>query len=131
MTELGNDTLLSIRQGLHAILEMDNLDEGVEKVVRKILGLLEDTSKSPEDVVKSLERMLRRAPTTPELAAKQLVEKIRASAGRRRRPLGRPAGRGAPQEKSEDDPRLRAEAMQLMKRIREGVERRRRPGGRI
>ncbi len=129
MTELENDTLESIRQGLHAILEMGNLDEGVEKVVRKILGLLEDESRTPEDIEKTLEKMLRRAPTTPEQAAMRLTQQLRESAGRRRRPLGRPAGRGAPREKSEDDPRLRAVVDQLMDKVREGAERRRRPGG--
>ncbi len=126
MTRLENDTLESIRQGLHAILEMGNLDEGVKKVVRKLLGLLEDESLMPEDLVKSLEKMLRRGPTTPEAAAMHLTQQIRASAGRRRRPLGRPAGRGAPREES-GDPRLRAVADQLMDKVRKAKGRR--PGG--
>ncbi len=131
MTDLGNGTLESIRRGLHAILEMDALPPPVKEVVQRLLALLEDESRTPEDIEKALEKMLRRAPTTPEAAAKQLVEKNRESARRRRRPLGRPAGRGAPREKSENDPKLRAAAVELLKKIREGAERRRRPGGRV
>lgn len=119
MTELEGERIDSILRGLHAILEMSNLDEGVEKLVRKILGLLEDESRTQEEVVKSLEKMLRRAPMTPEAAALRLMQQIRASAGSRKPPLGPAFGPGTrPREKSEDDPALHAAVDQLMEKIR-------------
>ena len=125
MTELENDRIEGLRKGLRALLQMD-LEPGVEEVVRRLLGLIGDPTRTMDEVVKALERMVQ--PLSPEAAAMKLTQQLRENAGRRKPILGRPYGRGTrPPEKGQDDPRLRAVADQLKKKIREG---RRRPGGR-
>ncbi len=127
MTELDSEQLLTLRQDLRALLEMEDLDPAVEKIVRQILRLLENTSQTPEGIERALEKMLRRAPMSPEQAAMHLTQKIRANVGRRNPTLGRPFGRGTP-PREKDDPRLRAAAKELTRKVRESAERRRRPG---
>ncbi len=128
MTEIGelehNDLVGSLRRGLNALLEM-GLEPGVEKVVRKLLALIEDNSGIPNGVAKAIEKMLQsRAPRNPEQAALRLTEKVRASTGRRP-PLGRPYGRGTrPREEVPDNSELRKAVDQIMEKIREAAKRR-------
>ncbi len=125
MTELENDQIEGLRKGLRALLDMD-LAPDVAEVVRRLLGLIGDPTRTMDDVVKALEQMFQ--PLSPEAAALRLTAQLRENAGRQKPILGRPYGHGTrPPEKGQDDPRLRAVADQLKKKIRDG---RRRPGGR-
>ncbi|MEE9237181.1 MAG: hypothetical protein V3U52_05280 [Thermoplasmata archaeon] len=121
----------SLRRGLHLILETDGLPPRVEKIVRRMLSLIQDETKIPNYIAESIAKMIESRVQTPEQAAVKLTRKVRESHGKRRPPLGRPAGHGTRSpEKDEDDPNLREVAGQLGDRIRKAAERRRRPGGR-
>ncbi len=126
-TDLEAGQIEALRQGLRSLLESGPLEPHLEKLVRKLLRLIEDETGIPDHVAEGIQKMLASRVQTPEQAAMRLSQKIREHAGRRRPPLGRPAGRGAPREKSED-PHLHEAAKELMEKIRQAAERRRRGG---
>ncbi len=118
--------LESLRQGLNLILQTDGLPPRVEKIVRRMLSLIQDETKIPNYIAESIQKMIEsRAPITPPAKAMQLVERVRQAAGRRRAPLGRPAGRGAPHKKEDAEPRLKEMADKLVEKVKKASQRRR------
>ncbi|MEE9174146.1 MAG: hypothetical protein V3U30_04135 [Thermoplasmata archaeon] len=128
-TDLEAGQLESLRRGLNLILQTDGLPRKVVKLVRRMLGLLEDETKIPNYIAESIQKMIESRVQTPEQAAVKLTRK--AHAPRKKRPvLGSGYGRGTPpREKSGGDRRLREMADQLMERVQKAVQRRR--GGRL
>ncbi len=130
-TDLEAGQIEALRRGLNAILQTNGLPPRVEKIIRKLLSVIEGETKIPNYVAAAIQKMIESRVQTPEEAAVKLTRKARTP--RKKRPvLGSGYGRGTrPREKDEDDPSLHEAAKELGDRIRQAAQRRRQPGGRV